>query len=62
GWLSAGAFHTGSAAHDSTDRIIYNKTTGDLYFDKDGLGGAAATKFATLSPGLSMTAGDFFIV
>ncbi|MEN7454606.1 calcium-binding protein [Mesorhizobium sp. CCNWLW179-1] len=62
GWLSAGAFHTGSAAHDSTDRIIYNKTTGDLYFDKDGLGGAAATKFATLSPGLAMTAGDFFVV
>ncbi|MEI5682737.1 MULTISPECIES: calcium-binding protein [unclassified Mesorhizobium] len=62
GWLSAGAFHTGSAAHDSTDRIIYNKTTGDLYFDKDGLGGAAATKFATLSPGLAMTAGEFLIV
>ncbi|MEI5682187.1 Calx-beta domain-containing protein [Mesorhizobium sp. CCNWLW179-1] len=62
GWLSVGAFHTGSAAHDATDRIVYNKTTGDLYFDKDGLGGAAATKFATLAPGLAMTAGDFFIV
>ncbi|MEI5682327.1 MULTISPECIES: calcium-binding protein [unclassified Mesorhizobium] len=62
GWLSAGAFHTGAAAHDASDRIIYNKTTGDLYFDKDGLGGAAATKFATLSPGLAMTAGEFFIV
>ncbi|MEI5682733.1 calcium-binding protein [Mesorhizobium sp. CGMCC 1.15528] len=62
GWLSVGAFHIGTGAHDATDRIIYNKATGDLYFDKDGLGGAAATKFATLSPGLAMTANDFFIV
>ncbi|NGN44929.1 calcium-binding protein [Mesorhizobium sp. CGMCC 1.15528] len=62
GWLSAGAFHTGAGAHDASDRIIYNATTGDLLFDKDGLGGAAAIKFATLSPGLAMTASDFFIV
>ncbi|NGN43480.1 calcium-binding protein [Mesorhizobium sp. CGMCC 1.15528] len=62
GWLAAGAFHTGTGAHDATDRIIYNATTGDLLFDKDGLGGVAAMKFATLSPGLAMTANDFFVV
>ncbi|MEI5682323.1 MULTISPECIES: calcium-binding protein [unclassified Mesorhizobium] len=62
GWLSAGAFHTGAGAHDTSDRIIYNQTTGDLLFDKDGLGGAAAIKFATLTPGLAMTAGDLFVV
>ncbi|WP_281354020.1 calcium-binding protein [Mesorhizobium zhangyense] len=62
GWLAAGAFHTGTGAHDATDRIIYNATTGDLLFDKDGPGGAPALKFALLSPGLAMTANDFFIV
>ncbi|WP_133304747.1 M10 family metallopeptidase [Mesorhizobium sp. DCY119] len=62
GWLLAGAFNVGSAAKDASDRIIYNKTTGDLLFDKDGIGGAAAIKFASLSAGLAMTASDFFIV
>ncbi|NGN43476.1 hypothetical protein G6N74_20605 [Mesorhizobium sp. CGMCC 1.15528] len=62
GKLAASAFHVGTSAHDASDRIIYNKTTGDLWFDKDGLGGAAAVKFATLTPGLALSAGEFFIV
>ncbi|WP_348272889.1 calcium-binding protein [Mesorhizobium sp. YR577] len=62
GWLKASAFHIGTAAADPSDRIIYNKTTGALLFDKDGAGGAAAVQFATLSPGLAMTASEFFIV
>ncbi|MEI5682526.1 hypothetical protein AAAK29_29765 [Mesorhizobium sp. CCNWLW179-1] len=62
GWLSAAAFHIGTAAHDASDRIIFNSTTGGLFFDKDGIGGAAATQFATLTPGLAMTASDFFLV
>jgi Ca2+-binding RTX toxin-like protein len=62
GWLKASAFHIGTAAADASDRIIYNKTTGALLFDKDGAGGAAAVQFATLSPGLAMTASEFFIV
>ncbi|MEI5682318.1 MULTISPECIES: calcium-binding protein [unclassified Mesorhizobium] len=62
GGLTGDAFHTGTAAHDASDRVIYNPATGDLWFDKDGLGGAAAIKFATVAPGLAMTAGEFFIV
>ncbi|MEI5682321.1 MULTISPECIES: M10 family metallopeptidase C-terminal domain-containing protein [unclassified Mesorhizobium] len=62
GKLAASAFHVGTSAHDASDRIIYNKTTGDLWFDKDGIGGAAAVKFATLTPGLGLSAGEFFIV
>jgi Ca2+-binding RTX toxin-like protein len=62
GWLLASAFHSGAAAHDANDRIIYNSSNGSLLFDKDGMGGVAAIKFATLTTGLALTANDFFIV
>ncbi|MER8871771.1 calcium-binding protein [Mesorhizobium sp. M0814] len=61
GGLSSDAFFAGTAAHDSSDHIIYNSSTGALSFDSDGIGGAAQTQFATLSPGLSITAGSFFV-
>ena len=35
-------------AHDANDHFIYNKTTGGLYFDKDGKGGAASVEIAIL--------------
>lgn len=38
-----------TAAHDPTDRIVYNKTTGALYFDKEGIGGAPPVEFAVLT-------------
>jgi predicted extracellular nuclease/Ca2+-binding RTX toxin-like protein len=62
GALNAGAFHTGSAAHDSDDRIIYDSATGQLFFDADGNGAGAAVQFATLSPGLGLTASDFQVI
>ncbi|TIT27605.1 MAG: calcium-binding protein, partial [Mesorhizobium sp.] len=61
GALTSAAFFTGAGAHDSSDHIIYNSSTGALSFDSDGIGGAAQTQFATLSPGLSITAGAFFV-
>ncbi|MER8830585.1 calcium-binding protein, partial [Mesorhizobium sp. M0988] len=61
GGLSSDAFFAGKAAHDSSDHIIYNSSTGALSFDSDGIGGAAQTEFATLNPGLSLTAGAFFV-
>jgi hypothetical protein len=32
----------------ATDKIAYNTSTGALYYDVDGLGGAAAVQIATL--------------
>lgn len=43
-YAAAGA----TKAQDATDRIIYNTTTGVLYYDADGLGGAAAVQVALL--------------
>jgi Ca2+-binding RTX toxin-like protein len=62
GTLASAAFHGGTAAHDSTDHIVYNSTTGALYFDSDGAGGAAQTQFATLAPHLAITSSSFVVV
>jgi Ca2+-binding RTX toxin-like protein len=62
GTLASSAFHTGSAAHDTSDRIVYNKSTGALYYDKDGTGAAAPVKFAQLAAGLGLTSADFYVI
>ena len=61
GTMSSSAFHVGAAAHDSTDRIIYNSNTGALSYDPDGTGAAAAVQFAELSTKLPLTYQDFLI-
>ncbi|MER8841282.1 calcium-binding protein [Mesorhizobium sp. M0913] len=62
GGLSSDAFFAGTSAHDSSDHIIYNSSTGALSFDSDGIGGVSQIQFATLSPGLSLTAGSFLVI
>jgi Ca2+-binding RTX toxin-like protein len=59
GKIKAGAFFAGKAAHDLSDRIVYDKDTGVLYYDKDGTGAAAQVQIAILSKHLKMTADDF---
>jgi len=59
-WKSA----TATTAHDADDRIVYNTTTGAIYYDVDGTGtDAAPIRFATLagSPD-GVTAADFMVV
>jgi Ca2+-binding RTX toxin-like protein len=60
--LKADAFYVGNHAHDTSDRIIYSKTTGALYYDPDGTGHSSQIKFAQLATGLKMTASDFFAI
>ena len=65
GALPADAFRSApgaSAASDAEDRIVYNSTTGNLYYDADGVGGASAILFATLTGAPAIAAGDFLIV
>ena len=62
GSLSPGAFGLGPIAAQADDRIIYDPTSGKLYFDADGIGGMAQVHFATLNAGLSLTSADFFVV
>ena len=62
GTLAAGAFVTGSAAADASDRIIYNSGTGAVSYDRDGTGAAAQVQFATLATGLALTNNNFQVV
>ena len=57
--LAAAAFRNGAAAVDADDRIIYNSATGQIFYDSDGVGGAAQILFATVSAGTALTNADF---
>ena len=57
--LSKNQFEIGKKADDHKDRIIYDKTTGNLYYDKDGKGGASQVKFAKLDKDLKLDHHDF---
>jgi Ca2+-binding RTX toxin-like protein len=61
GALPADAFHYGAAA-DAEDRIIYNKTTGALFFDADGNGAGGLVQFANLVSTPLITAADFVVI
>ena len=52
-WSSAAG-----TAHDADDRVIYNTSTGQLFFDADGSGPGASLLLATLQGAPSLVAGD----
>jgi serralysin len=62
-YLSVTEFTTGSTATTAAHRIIYNKTTGELFYDADGSGMAAGqTKFAMIGAWQNLTSFHFHIV
>jgi Ca2+-binding RTX toxin-like protein len=60
--LKSGFFYAGAAAHDSSDRLIYNKKTGALFYDADGTGAAKPVQIATLAKKLALSHKDFFVI
>jgi Ca2+-binding RTX toxin-like protein len=63
GALNASAFTDDVLAPiDATDRIIYDPNSGSLFYDADGLGGAAEVKFASVAIGTTLTAADFMVI
>lgn len=59
GVLATSAFRAGSNATDSSDRIIYNQATGEIFYDSDGNGAAAKQLFATVAAGTVLANTDF---
>ena len=57
-YAAAGA----SAGHDADDRLVFNTSSGQLYYDADGSGGGAAQLVATLPGGAGVAAGDIWVV
>ena len=66
GVLAAGAFHSGTVniATQADDRIIYNTSTGALFYDADGTGSTAAIQFATIGSTThpALTNADFVVI
>lgn len=53
---------TGTTAINSTDHLIYQSTTGKLYYDQDGTGSLTSVHFATLIGLPTLTHADFLII
>jgi Ca2+-binding RTX toxin-like protein len=57
--LAGDAFVLGVRAEDAEDRIVYDRATGNLYYDADGNGAGARILFAQLDAGKALGAADF---
>lgn len=61
GRLRTADFVAGTNATDAADRFIYQKSTGNLWYDRDGSGAAAKVLVAELVDATALTAADIFI-
>lgn len=62
GALQTKAFVLGTIAKDADDRIMYDQTTGKVFYDADGNGAGSAVHVATLATKPALTASAFFII
>jgi len=64
GHLDATQFASGAGlatASSTSIHVIYDTTTGNLYYDADGAGGTSAVQFATLQGHPALTANDILV-
>ncbi|MHC0062630.1 beta strand repeat-containing protein [Nostoc sp. UIC 10890] len=60
--LDSGLFRLGTIATTASDRFIYNQTTGNLFFDKDGVGGTAQVQIAQFSNQAMLTNANITVI
>ena len=61
GVLNAAYFWAGAAAHDANDYIIYNQSTGALFYDSNANAAGGAIQFATLTTKPVLAYNDFTV-
>ena len=61
GALSSGAFRAGPVAVTAQHRLLYDPGTGHLLWDGNGSASGGVTVIGILSPGLSLSAADFWL-
>jgi Ca2+-binding RTX toxin-like protein len=54
--------NSSGTATDTSDRVVFNTSTGRLYYDADGSGGGAAQLIATVQGGASVAATDISVI
>ncbi|PID65553.1 MAG: hypothetical protein CR975_06740 [Gammaproteobacteria bacterium] len=59
--VTADNFVVGTTATDADDRIIYDRTNGDLYYDADGNGAGTAIKFVSIADDTDISHTQFII-
>ncbi|AFY42366.1 Ig-like domain-containing protein [Nostoc sp. PCC 7107] len=62
GTLDPGLFRLGSSATVASDRFIYDRNTGKLFFDQDGIGSVAKVQIAQLSNRPTLSNTDFTVI
>jgi Ca2+-binding RTX toxin-like protein len=54
--------NSSGTATDASDRLVFNTSTGQLYYDADGNGGGTAQLIATVQGGASVAATDIVVI
>jgi beta-glucanase (GH16 family) len=62
GALDPDFFFVGTKAHDADDHIIYNKPTGALFYDSNGVAAGGVVQLATLTNRPALQANDFVVI